>query len=145
MVTAVIAPDEPEIVVDASNPPAYNPNATAVAAASAPSAPLPEEGTTTTTTYVIPPPAPASAPAAASAQRPSHFGSSPQGVQCPYCNRQCVTRTHHRVDGCTVLASVLLLFIFWPIFWLPFCVPACKTTEHYCDCGRRVGTSGPCE
>mmetsp|Transcript_5818 Transcript_5818/g.12937 ORF Transcript_5818/g.12937 Transcript_5818/m.12937 type:complete len:182 (+) Transcript_5818:1465-2010(+) len=69
----------------------------------------------------------------------------PVSMTCPYCQQTMVTRTRDLVDGVTIIAVIALLCCFWPLFWLPFCIPACKATEHYCTrCNRRIATVGAC-
>mmetsp|Transcript_5819 Transcript_5819/g.12951 ORF Transcript_5819/g.12951 Transcript_5819/m.12951 type:complete len:156 (+) Transcript_5819:1465-1932(+) len=73
------------------------------------------------------------------------LGRLPVSMTCPYCQQTMVTRTRDLVDGVTIIAVIALLCCFWPLFWLPFCIPACKATEHYCTrCNRRIATVGAC-
>jgi len=76
-----------------------------------------------------------------------NLGRDPTGIQCPYCQRQTVTMVKDQLGACTVVAIIVLLFVFWPIAWLPLCMPSCKQTNHYCahqECRRKVGETEPC-
>jgi hypothetical protein len=64
---------------------------------------------------------------------------------CPYCHRPTVTIVKHEVEGVTVLAAAIVMLLFWPLFWLPLLVPACKASKHYCsECHRPLGRTEPC-
>jgi hypothetical protein len=84
--------------------------------------------TTTTTTYTIPAPAAAAQTTARLMIR--NLGRTEKGMQCPHCQRQMVTRVRDQADCVTIVVVIILLFLFWPLFWLPLCVPCCKTTVH---------------
>lgn len=134
---------EPEIDLTAShNPPAVAPHY----ASTAPTQPA--AATTTTTTYTIPPPnqqQQSMVQQGGPVVTDTYLGRDPAGMKCPYCSTQMVTRTRNRVDGITMLAFIILLFIFWPLCWLPFCIPSCKSTDHYCTkCNRKVGKAESC-
>lgn len=79
--------------------------------------------TTTTTTYTVPPPA---AAGASGAQFMGGLGRQSAAITCPSCQQQTMTRTTDQIDGITVIIAVVLLLLFWPLCWLPFCIPACK-------------------
>ena len=71
--------------------------------------------------------------------------SNPAKITCPYCKHQGVTRTSEMIDTMTIVAVIVLLLLFWPLFWLPLCMPGCKATEHYCaNCNRVVGKAEAC-
>jgi len=75
----------------------------------------------------------------------ANFGRSAAAVTCPYCNRNGVTALRSKIDGITIVAIVVLLFLFWPLFWLPLCIPGCKRTDHYCQhCGKKLGEVSAC-
>lgn len=60
-------------------------------------------------------------------------------VTCPYCREQAVTNTKSQIDCCTIIGVIVMILVFWPLFWIPFICPCCKTTEHYCSrCHRKV-------
>jgi hypothetical protein len=109
-------------------------------AASAPAA----MHTTTTTSYTVPPPS-ASTPAPAPSIMYGSLGRSSVAVQCPFCRAQTVTRTRNQIDGVTMLVVVVMLFLFWPLFWLPLCMPSCKATNHFCThCHQKIARTDPC-
>ena len=71
--------------------------------------------------------------------------SSSAVVVCPHCNHRGPTRTAEMCSAVTLIAIVILLFVFWPLFWLPLCIPSCKSTEHYCtNCNSRLGRVEAC-
>jgi hypothetical protein len=107
-------------------------------AASAPAA------TTTTTSYTVTPPR-ASTPAPASSILYGSLGRSSVAVQCPFCRAQTVTRTRNQIDGVTIIAIMVVLFLFWPLFWIPLCMPSCKSTNHFCTkCHQKISKTDPC-
>mmetsp|Transcript_7803 Transcript_7803/g.9368 ORF Transcript_7803/g.9368 Transcript_7803/m.9368 type:complete len:170 (+) Transcript_7803:91-600(+) len=148
----IIVNAEPEIVVG------YEPEAPQQAPVYVPGAPQatapnfsealnesstakPTTTTTTTTTYTVPPPA---AQPVAPSPMPV-FGRDPTGFACPHCQKNCVTRTRHHPDWVTIVAIILLVLFFWPLFWLPLCLPGCQTVDHYCSCcNRKVGSRSAC-
>lgn len=74
-------------------------------------------------------------------QLPRHSTS----VVCPSCRQNVLTRVSHEAGLLTFCASGALCFFFFPLFWLPCCVPGCKDAVHYCpNCGAVVGTSSAC-
>jgi hypothetical protein len=115
------------------------PPATFDGAASAPAA------TTTTTSYTISPPS-ASTPAPAPAiMYGGSLGRNSVAVQCPFCRAQTVTRTRNQIDAVTLIVVVVMLFLFWPLFWLPLCMPSCKSTNHFCThCHQKIAKTDPC-
>jgi hypothetical protein len=119
-------------------PPAFNPAASAPAAI----------GTTTTTSYTIPPPsasAPAHIPTHAPAIMYGSLGRRSVAVQCPFCRAQTVTRTRDQMNFVTIIAVIVMLFLFWPLFWIPLCMPSCKTTNHFCTrCHQKISETDPC-
>jgi lipopolysaccharide-induced tumor necrosis factor-alpha factor len=133
---------------------AFNPAASAPAAPTTttiasytippPVASAPVPATTTTTIYTIPPPV-ASAPAPTGTMLPGSLGRNSIAVQCPFCSAQTVTRPRNKIDGGTMIAVVIMCFLFWPLFWLPLCMPSCKSTNHYCrHCHRKIAKTNPC-
>ena len=74
-----------------------------------------------------------------------HLGRYSCQLQCPFCESLISTRVRERSDGMTILFVILLLFFFWPLFWLPFCMPTCKSVHHYCpNCNNKIGVTDPC-
>lgn len=93
-----------------------------------------------------------------------NLGKDPKRITCPYCQQSAVTSTAHTIDACTVIAVVVLLILFWPVFWIreyecdhrwksntkissgsvvSFCTAfvgsCCKSTNHHCGhCHRKV-------
>ncbi|KRX00871.1 hypothetical protein PPERSA_02050 [Pseudocohnilembus persalinus] len=63
-------------------------------------------------------------------------------IQCPVCHYKVRTHTKHKIGVQTILCSIIILLIFWPLFFLPCLIVSCQDTDHYCDnCGSYVGTS----
>lgn len=52
------------------------------------------------------------------------LGARPIKVTCPYCNQTDVTRTRSQFGVCTIISVVVLLFCFFPLFWVPFICPS---------------------
>ncbi|CAF4461668.1 unnamed protein product [Rotaria magnacalcarata] len=70
-------------------------------------------------------------------------GDYPMQCTCSQCRRQIVTRTEKK-SGLLVWIScgVLFVFGFWVCCFIPFCIDACKDTEHYCpSCNAMLGIS----
>ncbi|CAJ1935174.1 unnamed protein product [Cylindrotheca closterium] len=87
---------------------------------------------------------PTHTPNQATGQRPPQylgkFGSRPFDITCPNCHRQGLTRTDVVISTGTIVAIILLLFFFWPLFWLPLVMTDCKQVDHYCPhCRVKVG------
>jgi len=102
---------------------------------------------TTTTTYTVPPPSTTNNPGAPPGGKVHLSGltMNPARITCPHCQNEGVTNIKSLIDCCTIVTFVILIFVFWPLCWLPFVMPCCKSTEHYCSrCHRRVGTVDPC-
>mmetsp|Transcript_29883 Transcript_29883/g.88819 ORF Transcript_29883/g.88819 Transcript_29883/m.88819 type:complete len:161 (-) Transcript_29883:333-815(-) len=122
-------------VTSNSVPPAYVPASTVEGSKIASSTKKPSTPVTTTTTTTT----------TTTASRPANLGRSPTGFKCPFCQQEQVTTVREQIDACTIVAIVLLLLFFWPLFWLPLCMPSCKTVEHYCGrCNRKVGETQAC-
>jgi hypothetical protein len=51
------------------------------------------------------------------------IGRAPHMMRCPHCAVDAVAHPRSQIDDCTVITAVLLLFVFWPVFWIPFVVP----------------------
>jgi hypothetical protein len=76
-----------------------------------------------------------------------NLGRNPTGLQCPYCGRQSVTTVQDIIGVGTVVAVIVIAILFWPLCWLPFCVPSCKRTTHYCghmECRSKIGETSAC-
>ena len=77
----------------------------------------------------------------------TQLGRNPTGLQCPHCGRQTVTVVEDYVGVGTVVSIIVLAILFWPLCWLPLCVPTCKRTHHYCghqECQKKVGETRVC-
>ena len=77
----------------------------------------------------------------------SNLGRQPHGLKCPHCNRETITIVDDRIGMGTILATIALAILFWPLCWLPFCMPSCKQTVHFCgheECRRKVGVTSVC-
>jgi predicted RNA-binding Zn-ribbon protein involved in translation (DUF1610 family) len=69
----------------------------------------------------------------------------PVSLQCPYCNRQVVTRVVTEPGSGTYCASLLICFIFWPLFFLPCLCKDTQDTVHFCpNCGTEIGVRRFC-
>jgi len=87
-----------------------------------------------------PPPPPPGRPGQRPPQYHGKYGLRPVNITCPHCYRQTRTRTEEVIGTGTLIAVFVLLFFFWPLFWLPFVIPDCKQVDHYCAyCGAKVG------
>lgn len=74
-----------------------------------------------------------------------HLGRTSAFLKCPYCDTHTMTIARSHIDGLTIVFVVILLFLFWPLFWVPLCMPACKSTRHKCaNCHKLVGETYPC-
>ena len=77
----------------------------------------------------------------------TNLGRQPFGIQCPHCQRETITIVEDRIGVGTIIAAVMLAIFFWPLCWLPFCVPSCKRTYHFCGhdpCRKRIGITHVC-
>ena len=60
-------------------------------------------------------------------------------TECPHCLQESRTRVKVTPSWKTWAAGGCLVFVFWPLCWLPLVVDSCKTTEHFCvKCGAQV-------
>jgi LITAF-like zinc ribbon domain len=64
---------------------------------------------------------------------------------CPYCCHINVrTRIMTVPNWLTWVSVIVVLFVFWPLFWAPLLIDACKRTDHYCSqCQALVATIPP--
>jgi LITAF-like zinc ribbon domain len=64
---------------------------------------------------------------------------------CPTCATEGVTTTTQtKANGTTAVCVAVAFIVFWPLFWLPFCIDEMKQTNHYCaKCGVKVGRVKP--
>lgn len=64
---------------------------------------------------------------------------------CPCCQANARTRVVTAPSIVTWAVVVLLVFIFWPLCWLPLVMTKTKQSDHYCtSCNMKVGTIGAC-
>lgn len=80
------------------------------------------------------------------AERLPEFTRNPQVMsQCPECQAvNARTRIRTYPTCLTLCACIVLLFLFWPLCWLPLVLDSMKQTDHYClVCDRRVGSLRP--
>lgn len=50
-----------------------------------------------------------------------------------------------RIGAGTIIAVILLLLIFWPLFWLPFVMDDCKDSYYACNnCGKVISEKSLC-
>ncbi|KAI9098580.1 LITAF-like zinc ribbon domain-containing protein [Phlyctochytrium arcticum] len=62
----------------------------------------------------------------------------PLRMHCPYCNQTVITKVRRESNGMTYCSSLLLCFVFWPCFFLPFCMDGCKDRVHSCPNCKHV-------
>jgi hypothetical protein len=77
----------------------------------------------------------------------NNLGRNSTGLQCQHCGKETVTSVRDMVGVTTVVAVIVLAVLFWPLLWVPFCVPSCKKTSHYCGhdgCRKKVGVTQSC-
>lgn len=64
---------------------------------------------------------------------------SPTVCVCPNCRGQVQTRLSMEPGGQAWCCMCILLIFFWPLFWLPLCMPACMDVTHSCpQCGAVI-------
>lgn len=72
----------------------------------------------------------------------SDLGARSVMIMCGHCHHTGKTKLTQQIGSCTFISIILLLFLVFPLFWIPFICPSCKDTEHTCsNCGRVVGKS----
>mmetsp|Transcript_5418 Transcript_5418/g.13617 ORF Transcript_5418/g.13617 Transcript_5418/m.13617 type:complete len:148 (+) Transcript_5418:81-524(+) len=77
----------------------------------------------------------------------SNLGRQPYGIMCEHCQKETITIVQDRVGMGTIIATILLALVFWPLCWLPFCMPSCKRTNHFCghaSCKKKIGVTHVC-
>lgn len=75
------------------------------------------------------------------------FQRGPMNIEsCPLCNEYTRTRTVSSPNFMTYIAGLIILFVFWPLCWVPFVNDKCKRTDHYCaKCHGLIGSAEPFE
>lgn len=73
--------------------------------------------------------APAAAPAVAASTCERgilrrDLGDRPAMITCGHCNHTGKTRTIGTFGACTFISTIVLIFCFFPLFWLPFVCPS---------------------
>jgi hypothetical protein len=142
-ILAFLQPQQPVTTLTTTTPTNYNNHAALVAAAPAPAAgptPADTNGRVVTTYQVAP-------PSSHLRTTYTHLGRNPTGLQCPYCSRQMVTTTKDVIGVTTIIAVIVICLLFWPLAWLPLCIPSCKRTHHFCGqpmCRAKVGETKEC-
>jgi len=66
---------------------------------------------------------------------------------CPHCHKETITIVEDRIGMGTILATILIAIVFWPLCWLPLCCSSCKQTVHFCgldSCRRKIGVTEEC-
>ena len=53
----------------------------------------------------------------------SDLGNKPVMVKCGHCNHTGMTKTTSQMGACTFGSAFALLFLFFPLVWLPFVLP----------------------
>jgi LITAF-like zinc ribbon domain len=73
------------------------------------------------------------------------FSREPSYLQpCMHCGKNCRTRVVTSPHLLTWIAVVALLFVFWPLCWLPLVFNCTRESRHYCtNCNSHVGTIQP--
>jgi len=74
------------------------------------------------------------------------MGRMPSEITCPYCGKSGLTRVKDKIVNWTFGLVALICLVFWPLFWVPFCVPGCKMTRHKCEhCLKILAETPPFE
>ncbi|GMR32356.1 hypothetical protein PMAYCL1PPCAC_02551, partial [Pristionchus mayeri] len=58
--------------------------------------------------------------------------SAPYQANCPKCQQEVTTRQSFVTGTFTWLVALIVLFFFFPLACLPFCIDSCKDVHHYC-------------
>jgi hypothetical protein len=77
----------------------------------------------------------------------NNLGRNSTGLQCQHCGKETVTSVRDMVGVTTIVAVIVLAVLVWRLCWVPFCVPSCKKTGHYCGhvgCRKKVGVTQSC-
>ncbi len=75
------------------------------------------------------------------------FQRGPMSIKsCPHCHEFTRTRTVSAPNAFTWATVVALVFLFWPLCWVPLVNEKCKRTDHYCGkCNALIGSAKPYE
>lgn len=70
----------------------------------------------------------------------NNLGRLPTQYTCPHCGHTEETVVSNRSNFITFTFMIIIGWIFWPLFWVPFVIQVCKVTKHKCGyCGAKVG------
>ena len=67
-------------------------------------------------------------------------------AKCPYCGYKGITEIDESNGTCVLIATIIMIFVFWPLFWIPIVCEGCgcKNIDHYCkQCKRKIGFNAP--
>lgn len=65
---------------------------------------------------------------------------------CMHCGTNSRTRVVTSPNWITWCVVALLLFLFWPLFWMPLVFMNSRLSEHFCNhCSAKIGSIHPCE
>mmetsp|Transcript_32043 Transcript_32043/g.49003 ORF Transcript_32043/g.49003 Transcript_32043/m.49003 type:complete len:93 (+) Transcript_32043:295-573(+) len=63
---------------------------------------------------------------------------------CPHCKQVSRTRIKTYPSFITWALCLALIFVFWPICWIPLVVDSAKQTDHFCVlCQAKIGGVRP--
>jgi len=67
------------------------------------------------------------------------LGRLPSNHTCQYCQHTGQTQVKEKLGNCAIIALVIFIICFLPLFWLPLVMPSCKDKQHVCaNCQRIV-------
>jgi len=81
-----------------------------------------------------PAPAPAAAPGAKFCERGilrRDLGARPVMITCGHCNHTGKTKANSSPGACTFISTFALIFLFLPLFWLPFVCPSVSASTFH--------------
>jgi hypothetical protein len=61
----------------------------------------------------------------------SDLGNKPVMVKCGHCSHTGMTNTKSQMGACTFGSAFALLFLFFPLIWLPFVVPSVSSLSTH--------------
>ena len=63
-------------------------------------------------------------------------------AQCPVCNHEGEPKVDRQISVTGWVVFAALLFVCFPLCWIPFVVDGCKEDVFRCEsCGAKIGTS----
>ena len=78
--------------------------------------------------------APAAAPGAKFCERGilrRDLGARPVMITCGHCNHTGKTKANSSLGACTFISTFALIFLFFPLFWLPFVCPSVSASTFH--------------